>query len=94
MQSTSPKKSKKKRKRGADSSSSSSSDSSDAGEDVDEILKKAATYKPPQFAPFTCGKGCKCESYNKTEVKNNLTSREQHLILVYIGKAFADQPLT
>ena len=97
MQSSSPKPKKhhKKRKsKGVNSSSSSSSDSSDAGEDVDEILKKSATYKPSQFAPYTCGRGCNCESFSKVEVKKNITSKELHLMLVYIGKAFASQSLT
>ncbi len=61
---------------------------------MDEILRKSAKYKPSKFAPYTCGKGCQCESYNKVEVKNNLTSKELHLMLVYIGKAFASQSLT
>ncbi len=93
MQSSSPKatkKSKKKKKR-TNSSSSSSSDSSSDGDDVDAILAKAANYAPKQHAPYTCGPGCTCESMKKHDVKKNITSKEMHLILVYIGTLATDQ---
>ena len=54
-------------------------------------MAKAANYRPKKYVPYTCGPGCKCEAMKKHDVKKNITSKEMHLILVYIGRPVADQ---